>query len=91
MKIRNITLLVFLASLITIVTSILHITKGIFIPALGPFALGFMVLGLAYIARENYKSGKASKKYYKFMLITGLIGGITNIYVGVLQLLSYIK
>jgi hypothetical protein len=79
--------IVIIASITVIVSSVLYLAKGVMIPALGPFSLAVVMLGLVYSAKKQLDEGKVTVKYWRFMLCIGLIAGTANIIAGIGQLL----
>ncbi|MBS4538394.1 hypothetical protein GOQ27_07950 [Clostridium sp. D2Q-11] len=76
-----------IAAVITISNSLIFLIKDIYIPALGPFSLGIVMLSIIYSNKQRYNQGSIKKGQWRFTLIVGLIAVTLNIAAGTSQLI----
>lgn len=85
---RIIKVITFIAAVITILTSMLYLTSKIMIPALAPFSLSIVMLGVVYSAKEQLNEGKIKKDYLRITYVLGLIAFAANIIAGIAQIIN---
>lgn len=79
-----------IASVITIIASVMYLVKKIMIPALAPFSLSIVMFSLVYSTWQLFSEGKVSRAHWTITLIIGLIAGIANIIAGISQIMVVI-
>ena len=91
MKIKIIRIIGLIAAIIAIVTSILYMITDITIPGLMQLSIFVMMIGLLYSTKEQFDEGKVKKDIWQVTCILGSIGAITNLVIGILQIVNVIS
>lgn len=90
MKIKIIRIIGLIAAVIAMVTSITYMITDIKIPGLMPLSISVMMIGLLYSTKNQFDEGKVKKDIWQVTCILGSLGAISNLVIGILQIVNVI-
>ncbi|NEU05490.1 hypothetical protein [Clostridium senegalense] len=91
MKYKTAVIIQCIISIFSILVCIVYFTRDIKVPGLIPGLMSVLMLSLIYTSKQQFNSGKISKKYWMLILCTCSLAAIFNIVVCIEQIIVFMK
>ncbi|GAA0126522.1 hypothetical protein UT300019_24250 [Clostridium sp. CTA-19] len=91
MKYKTAVIIQCIISIFSILVCIVYFTRNIKVPGLIPGLCSIVMLSLIYTSKQQFNSGKISKKYWILILCTCSLAAIFNFIISIEQIVNFIK